>query len=307
MASSSSHNNNGIPFATLLEWYKIRDLLVGDNFALQDVLLAILLARECDHPDARWLSSVCAGRDFLCRDEAFCVFVSLGDDDARALCFASQMGDESEICHEMLKKSAKMGYAWAQARLAARSEAPERFEWAKLAALQGERDGFSELGVCYELGWGCEKDLKKAQENFLLSVEHESLSNLQVVDASNPKLFKLLIARDAASLFLTRFSKQVEDFLSGTGNASTVFVIGRGLRGRVGLGTILGDSWNFNSLISPASKAIAFYEFQLRACRKAVDHWTLVGIRFSVVRDIRKLIAKLIWESREEALYKDVN
>jgi hypothetical protein len=31
--------------------------------------------------------------------------------------------------------------------------------------------------------------------------------------------------------------------------------------------------------------------------------WTQVGIKLKVVKDVRKLIAKLIWDSREEALY----
>jgi hypothetical protein len=35
--------------------------------------------------------------------------------------------------------------------------------------------------------------------------------------------------------------------------------------------------------------------------------WTLVGIELKVVKDVRKLIAKLIWDSREEALYKHMS
>jgi hypothetical protein len=31
--------------------------------------------------------------------------------------------------------------------------------------------------------------------------------------------------------------------------------------------------------------------------------WTLVGIKLKVVKDVRKLIARLIWDSGEEALY----
>jgi hypothetical protein len=31
--------------------------------------------------------------------------------------------------------------------------------------------------------------------------------------------------------------------------------------------------------------------------------WTQVGIKLKVVKDLRKLIARLIWDSREEALY----
>jgi len=30
--------------------------------------------------------------------------------------------------------------------------------------------------------------------------------------------------------------------------------------------------------------------------------WTQVGIKLKVVKDLRKLIARLIWDSREEAL-----
>jgi hypothetical protein len=38
MASSSSHkNNNGIPLATLLEWYKIRDTFFGHSFVSQNI------------------------------------------------------------------------------------------------------------------------------------------------------------------------------------------------------------------------------------------------------------------------------
>jgi hypothetical protein len=37
MASSSSHSNNDIPLATLLEWYKIRDTFFGGNFVIQNI------------------------------------------------------------------------------------------------------------------------------------------------------------------------------------------------------------------------------------------------------------------------------
>jgi hypothetical protein len=62
MASSSSHNN-GIPLATLLEWYKIRDTFFGENFVSQNIPLALELASSCQHPDARWLTEACAGKD----------------------------------------------------------------------------------------------------------------------------------------------------------------------------------------------------------------------------------------------------
>jgi hypothetical protein len=67
--------------------------------------------------------------------------------------------------------------------------------------------------------------------------------------------------------------------------------------------TICGKGFNFDSRIGPANQALRFYEFQLQSYRKAVDTWTVVGLRNGVVKDIRKMIGKMIWDAREEAAY----
>jgi hypothetical protein len=41
----------------------------------------------------------------------------------------------------------------------------------------------------------------------------------------------------------------------------------------------------------------------LQSYRKAVDSWTIVGLRNSVVKDIRKMIGKMMLDAREEAVY----
>jgi hypothetical protein len=46
-----------------------------------------------------------------------------------------------------------------------------------------------------------------------------------------------------------------------------------------------------------------FYDFQIHCYRKAVNLWTLVGLRAGVVKDIRILIGKMIWDAKEEAKY----
>jgi hypothetical protein len=61
--------------------------------------------------------------------------------------------------------------------------------------------------------------------------------------------------------------------------------------------------YDFDSWIGPAKHAIAFYEAQIKATKDAMRAWTHVGIKLKVVKDVRKLIARLIWDSREEALY----
>jgi hypothetical protein len=85
-----------------------------------------------------------------------------------------------------------------------------------------------------------------------------------------------------------------------------MFAIGRALQGQLNeeAKTIFRNSFNFDSLIIPAKQAIAFYESQIKATKDAMRAWTQVGIKLKVVKDVRKLIAKLIWDSREETLFK---
>jgi hypothetical protein len=56
--------------------------------------------------------------------------------------------------------------------------------------------------------------------------------------------------------------------------------------------------------VSAAQTAVAAYEYQLWACRVAVNTWTIVGMRNNVVKDIRVLIGKIIWDARGEARYQ---
>ncbi len=92
---------------------------------------------------------------------------------------------------------------------------------------------------------------------------------------------------------------------SGTGHPTVVVAIGRALKGHIDneKGTIFGNGYKFVSVSNPANQALHFYEFQLQLYRKAIDTWTFVGLRNDIVKDIRKMIAKMIWDSRDEAKY----
>ena len=184
-------------------------------------------------------------------------------------------------------------------------------KFAQLAAAQGER--LCRLGWCFLHSEGCEKDLDKAKGNFLHSSELGHVSAMywlgRLLDEPNPQRWRWL--GRAASLgsscdFLLTFSKQVELFKSGSGSAAVMFAIGQALQGHVNeeARTIFKSGRDFDSRIGDAKQAIAFYEAQIQATKKAMRAWTLVGIKLKVVKDVRKLIAKLTWDSREEALYK---
>jgi TPR repeat protein len=192
MASLSSQNNNGIPLATLLEWYKVRDTFFGDNCVSQSIPLALELASSCQHPDARWLTEACAGKDKNTVEDANRVFSALGQNDARALCFVWMLGDDTDLAP--LRRSAELGFDFAQALLSARALGMERFMLAQLAATQGERDGFALLGWCFRFGHGCGMDLDKAKENFLRAIELGDVMAMgwlgELLDESDPQRWR---------------------------------------------------------------------------------------------------------------------
>jgi TPR repeat protein len=315
MASASSHiNNNGIPLATPLEWYKIRDTFFGQNFVSQNIPLALELGGSCEHPHTLGLTEACAGKDVTTKEDAKRVFSALGQNDARALCFAWLCSDdEGQRDLATLRRSAELGFAFAQAWMAEKTEGDEKFKFAQLAAAQGERDGFYWLGLCFRFGEGCEEDLNKAKENFLIASElGHVLAKIWLgslhdeSDSQRWRWWGRAAALGESWWFLFNFGQQVELFNSGSGSGVVMFAIGQALQGHVNgeARTIFNSNIKFDSRIGPAKQAIAFYEAQIKASKDVMRGWTLVGIKLKVVKDVRKLIAESIWDSREEALYK---
>jgi hypothetical protein len=68
-------------------------------------LLMKALATSCDHELARWLLSLFADRTVMGRVEVQQVFLALGNDDARALCFGTCMKEPLNM--DMIERTAK--------------------------------------------------------------------------------------------------------------------------------------------------------------------------------------------------------
>jgi len=309
MASSTSDD-----LALNLEWYAIRDTLLGLNKKKQDVKRALEMASNCRHQDAQWLTGVCAGKDVKTWEEARDVFLAQGNDDARALCFAAVIVG---LDAPRLRRSAEMGFAFAQAWMSRYTHGLERFTFASRAAAQGERDGFFCLGIYYQNAFGCEEDLEKAKENYLLAAKMDYVSAMdwygELLEETDPQRWHwrgLAAARGDVWKFLRCFPSLVDRFASDPSLAPVVFVIGRALRGHSDTEKreIFGVTYHFiDELIGPANRAIGFFTAQCAAARKAVDAWCLLACRINskVNRDIRKKIGMMIWEARELAEYKE--
>ena len=224
----------GVPLVELFKWVDVRDTLLGDNFKKQDVTAALALARDCKHPDAEWLTSIL--KDVSTKEQVGEVFLS-HQNDARALCFAGWFTDDREDA--LLRRAAEMGNAFACSFLCQQlyedgNEVVEEefFRLAQFAASLYERDGFRWLGCCFEEGIGCEKDLKLAKENFLIAAElghiDAALDCGRSLDRSDPARwlwYGRAALRGLSFSFLMLLSKQVEEFFSGSGNATNVFLL----------------------------------------------------------------------------------
>jgi|JI10StandDraft_1071094.scaffolds.fasta_scaffold1220516_2 hypothetical protein len=92
----------------------------------------------------------------------------------------------------------------------------------------------------------------------------------------------------------------------GTKDVAIIFLIGKALFGYVNVRRrqIFDQNREFHPFVSSAVEAIKFYEAQLKGAKDAVDAWTIIAIRLKVVKDIRRVIASLIWGARGEAEYR---
>jgi hypothetical protein len=294
----------------LRAWYKIRDMLLGQNCVDQDISKALKLASVCSHPLAVWLTKLFDGHDAASLEEARQVFLGCENRDARSRFFGALLGGTFDD----ILRAAELGDAFAQARVAGRTYGEERFRWAEKSAARGERDGFYYLGDCDRHGIGCKKDVEKAKGSFLVAAEVGHVRTMVclgvLLDKDDPQRFVWLgraASNGVPDSFLNEMSDQVCNFDNGSGHANVVFVIGRALKGHINNEerTIFGNGENFVTYIGPANRALHFYNFQLRSYRKAVDSWTSIGLKYRVVKDIRKMIGTMIWDAREEAAYTE--
>ncbi len=305
----------GVPLVELFKWLDVRDTLLGKNLKKQDIKKALALARECEHPDAVWLTSIFDGNEVSTEEEAKKVLL-VHENDARALCFAWLLSDYLEQdSSSLLRRASDMGYAFACSTLCEYvwvENKYEAFHLARIAAAQLERDGFSLLGRCFKEGIGYKQDSICAKENFLIAAELGEVYSLRdygnLLDESDAARWMWLGRAALCGLhisFLRSFSDQVEEFFSGSGNANTVFVIGHALNGNIQMEKreIFGDNFEFSARVGPAIQAVSFYSSQIKSARLAVDTWTLVATRLHVIKDLRILIGKMIWEARGEANY----
>ncbi len=125
------------------KWLKIRDMLLGCNFADQDIRGAVELARKAqDHPDASWLLNKLSAHMSTLHNVEKVSSILLDDVDPRGLTFGSILKCYWEPDLSKLRRAASQGYAFACAWLSLETTGQESWEFAQKA-------GACSAGFCF--------------------------------------------------------------------------------------------------------------------------------------------------------------
>ncbi len=310
--------------ANLIKWYNARDMLLAENGVERDINKALQLASDCEHEDAKWLVSLFpdgepAPREELsnlfvaqrddAREEMRKIFVACGDD-ARALYYAVfvhwRWRDEV-----WLRKSAMLGYAPAQGRMAwGWSTGSERVEWAEKAAAHGDRDGLCKLADCLWKGKGCVKDEKRALQ---LYKEAAELGLVQAQWCYGERAFKqkdweryLWWGRSAAQRYnyavfrlVHGVATQVEQFGSNE-SGRIMFAVGLACRGHVDMEqrTVFGQIFGAEEC-RVVERCVIIYDECCTNAKRAIHYWIWAAKKeLCLPKDVRLLIAKLVGNAR---------
>lgn len=287
-----------------LDWYEIRDLLFGHNYVKQDLKRAFALAAICDHPEARWLNGMIADNNIDSMEQLRTIFVRCEKNDLKALCFSAL--SVWPVDKQALQRSADGGFGFAQACIAERKRGEDSFHYALLAAFDRERDGFFWLGECFRNGFGCEKDAVLSRENFMNAAVLGHVDAMvefgKSFDWADPRRWYWWAK--AASKGQTKFFFDYFCMKKASSPCHNVMIaVGQALKEHVDKekGQIFGSTYLFDSHSDEANQAIDVFKTHCALiARNAIHSWSLIGLRNGVCKDIRIMIARIVWDRRED-------
>lgn len=283
--------------AALIEWW---DALDARDFATW-----LQKARRCEHPDAQWLCSLLGADTTM--DEAVQALKAQGDD-PRSMYVRSWLTND----YAVLDRACNLGYAPAQVALALKLHPSDRLELAQKAAAQGHRAGMFLAGECMWRGRGCVEDRVRATALLQEAAElgHTIAQNMCAwrvygdTQWQRYHWFGRAAARGygpAITVLCREMPKWAKQFDEEGVSGRIMFELGLALKGHVdeAAGTLfLCDV--AKDAIQGAATCVLLYDRWCAAARAAAECWIAVARRLAVVRDIRLLIARLVWAQRVE-------
>jgi hypothetical protein len=279
----------------LIKWYAALDKW-RPSATEAEVAKGLRMARECKHPDAQWLASLFPGAEAVSSRRIVEVLLQQGDD-PRALHMAWKLQGASDL----LLSSAQMGYAPAQAEMSCCTGAEESFSWAEKAGSQRDRLGLYTLGNCLYRGVGCARDEARGLELLREAAELElPAAQFRFGEVAYGERdwrryvwWGRVTSRGYGHLFCDAVSRLLPAFEKNQlGRVLyTVAPVIRAIESRLASGGIISvydtEKW---------SRVTVLHDAMLSRARLAIRCWLVAGRRLGVAKDIRDMIARMMWE-----------
>jgi TPR repeat protein len=289
--------------AEQIMWWDVLDVL--EQQEERHVDKALQMARECRHPDAQWLASLFPAGVAVTRRRMMQVMKEQGED-PRALHVTWLLGDDDVEANELLERASAKGYAPAQAELSsALGGCPRSFELAQLSAAQGSRRGMGQLGWCLRYGAGCAKDANRAMELFRAAAElGDRDAQVSFVHlAFGPRDWRkfhwwsLAVARGAwQASFVNDSLSLIAGFEVGE-LGRILHIVAPVLRANrnVAEQEVFGkhhSEGTWRMLL----RVLELHQAMLDRARCAIACWSMAGCRRGLVKDMRVMVAKMLWK-----------
>ncbi len=284
-----------------IKWFHARELVFART--RNTFQQGLELARQCKHEDARFLVSLFPNGAAPDAWTNVGVFLAQGEE-ARCMCWSHQCGLWQGGVGR--RQSAEAGYAWGQALYAgeAMENGDDKIAMLEEAVAQGERYAMDFLAR--EL-WACEHNQKKRaraaqlwREAALLGdpCAQERYAN-ECCDDDLVERFVWLrrcaMQGHERGLDLVRSCVTTEmELYDKGGSGRLLFEMGGALK--------FWKGWQIYGIrpetVVAGQHAIALYEKCLRQARTGVMCWLGLGKLLGVAKDLRPIIALLIWDRR---------
>ncbi len=265
------------------------------------------LARTCQHADARFLVSLFPNGAPRTDKEAAAAFLAAGDD-ARALCWAGECDKHHRL--DLWRRSAQRGYAWAKCRVATHDlqeldEATVRKLLAE-AAQDGEVDGMR--GLAHRMGfnhgkgeWGEARFWTRRaaflgcpSAQYILAAHHCRKGSVdRAIWMRRAATQTVRVSRATRAQFANEGVRIMSDF-DADGFGRVVFELGRACGADYAeLGAGRDAKWR-----RAVERARGLYVQWCNEAKEAIACWMWLGKKLGVAKDVRLLVADLIWRER---------
>jgi TPR repeat protein len=284
--------------ADLIRWWDALPALVRGAFAK-----GLRLARESQHPDAKWMSSLFPS-DNVSREELIRVMEAQGDDPRALYLRDMRLGVENGV---LLRRAAEMGFAPAQYELGTQRTRRRYIEegtvWLDKAAVQGYRAALFSKGCTIFRQEGLERALPLLREAAELHDPNAEFEyGMRAFGESDPERYVWYCrAAEHGYPVSSLVWSLCKLFASSVGEdlGQIVFVVGPVLKQHLDVSkqTIFDEK----VCIDEAEKlqhVAEWYKKRRDAAKRAIESWSIVGRRLNVAKDMRVKIARLAWEQR---------